>query len=186
MMRAMMRATLGTAALSFLLAVSVITGAVAQAGQEQRQTFGEWNTSCIGVGTSQQQCRVFQERMYIDEQSGEERPLIRTTIAQLGVQGELALEFVFPYVRSQRPLWLDLRQPLGLRVDQGELLRVPYYFCDPASCRAVLELTQVGVATLKRGLTAQITVITFQGGTLTIDAPLNGFTAAYRAAGLPE
>lgn len=186
MMRVMVRALCGTVVLSLLLAVGVVDGTFAQADREQRQRYGEWNTSCIAVGTSQQQCRVFQERMYIDEQTGEERPLIRTTIAKLGAGGELALEFLFPYVRSQRPLWLDLRQPLGLQVDQGELLRVPYYFCNPVACRAVLELTQVGVAILKRGLMAQITVVTFQGGTLTIDAPLNGFTAAYRAAGLPE
>lgn len=78
------------------------------------------------------------------------------------------------------PLGVNLRAGLGLAVDQAQIAQVPYTFCDPAGCNAILQLDSEKVAAMKKGKELEVGVFLVDNQVV-MPASLSGISKALDA-----
>lgn len=85
-----------------------------------------------------------------------------------------------PVMFAMTPLGVDLPVGVGLKVDEGPQLGVPYTVCQRIGCRAAIPVTQPLLTSLKGGSTLKVSY-SYRGRRIDVPVSLNGFTAAYKA-----
>ena len=79
------------------------------------------------------------------------------------------------------PLGVALRAGIGVQIDDGEAIAVPYEQCNPVGCVAGLPLDDKLLGVLKRGLSGKIMVVDGSGRRISLQISLKGFTAGFNA-----
>ncbi len=78
----------------------------------------------------------------------------------------------------QLPLWINVAEPIQLKIDKGAVAKVPVQTCTIAGCLASLALQDPLLAALRGGATIKITVSDDNKRSINIDVPLLGFGLA--------
>ena len=140
---------------------------------EQGQRFQDWTVGCERLpGMTQERCFIYQTVVnqetddpvlqiavgYLPMENGQERPAVLITV----------------------PLGVALPPGIGLRVDSGEPIRIPYERCVPSGCIAGFPLEDSLINQFRRGTRAEIRL---HDGVQAIGLPVSlmGFTAGFNA-----
>ncbi len=134
------------------------------------QKYQDWTGKCEQLPDNKgEQCFIFQT--LTDEEA--KRPVLQTVVGYLQ-DGKPALIFTVP-------LGVALRAGLGLKIDDGEVSRIPYENCNPVGCVAGVPLENKLISSLKRGLKATVVVFDGSGRRISLELSLKGFTSGFDA-----
>jgi len=131
--------------------------------------FRDWTLRCLQA-EGQRRCEMIQA--VEDPEDGE--PVLAMVVTR-EPGGARALAWIV------LPLGLLLPPGVGLRVDQGETLRLPVRHCEPGGCLVPWELEQATLAALRGGVTLEVQAYDIDEQPVAIPVSLLGFTAAFEA-----
>ena len=176
-------------ALSALLVLSFPALAEPEAGKK----YEDWTVQCETIPVPQEKLAVKVEG---SEDSGDEKadaPATKeTTLCQI-VQtlteessDQPVMQMAVGYLPGNEspvgalllPLGIWLPPGVELRVDEGNTGRIPVDTCDPAGCRAGVELDAEFLASMKKGNELNVTFGGRNRQGITVPISLKGFTAA--------
>lgn len=141
---------------------------------EDGQQFEDWRTKCEKLPDDQgEQCFIFQT--LIDEEA--KQAVLQTVVGYLG-DGKAQQQ---PAIIFTVPLGVALRAGIGVKIDDGEVMRIPYENCNPVGCVAGMPLDDKVLAALKRGLKSTVFVHDGAGRRISLEVSLKGFTAGFNA-----
>ncbi|VAV90092.1 Invasion associated family protein [hydrothermal vent metagenome] len=137
-----------------------------------KETYGDWQLKCFKNGTEDGPCQMYQ---LLRESAG--NPVAEISIFRLPEGGQ-AIAGATVVV----PLGTLLTKELKISVDGGRAKSFSYAFCNPTGCFSRIGLTADDVAAFKQGAAANLVIVPAQAPdqTITINASLDGFTAAFK------
>ena len=136
-----------------------------------KEAKGDWQIRCIRTEIGADPCQIFQGLQ--DDQG--------TTVAEITMVALANAGDAVAGATVTTPLGTLLTEQVVIAVDGGAGKRYPFTWCDPEGCHARLGFNADGLASMKRGASAKVTVTPL----LTPDQPviltmsLTGFTAAF-------
>lgn len=137
-----------------------------QAAVRDGQKFGDWEGACDEQGRN---CAIVQIQT-----DNTNRPVAAIFIQKMPEANNN------PVMVITVPLGVNLHAQLGLAVNQTELTRLDYDFCDPNGCNAALPLEGELLNRIKAGNTLQVAA--FVGNQQqTVEFSLKGITAGINA-----
>ena len=131
---------------------------------------GMWVFECATYGGPDSEYCTMQQVLTVNET---DEVALAVTLAYNPNSGE-------PVMFAMTPLGVDLAVGMGIKVDDGPQLGVPYTICQEIGCRAAAPLTKPLLASMKAGNTMQVSY-SYRGNRLDVPVSLNGFTAAHSA-----
>ncbi len=136
-----------------------------------KETYGDWQLKCFKNGTEDGPCQMYQ---LLHESAG--NPVAEISIFRLPEGGQAVAGATVVV-----PLGTLLTKELKISVDGGRAKSFSYAFCNQTGCFARIGLTADDVASFKQGVNANLVIVPAQAPdqSITIDASLSGFTAAF-------
>lgn len=128
------------------------------------QKFKDWTGQCETID-SKKVCGI--EQTVFDQDN---KPVVNIFIRKFKEQKDL-IAFI------KVPLGVDLRAGLGLAVDKKEIANVPYVFCDPDGCNAIVPLNGKLLGKIKKGKKMQVGIL-LVNQKIVFSASLSGITKA--------
>ncbi len=132
------------------------------------ENHGSWVFECSPANVPSGEFCTMQQVL---SNADSDRVLLAVTIAFHPQRGE-------PMMVAITPLGVELPVGLGLKVDDGPQLAVPFTLCNQGGCRANAPLEDPFLGSLKTGGQLQVSYAV-QGQRLDAPVSLDGFTAAY-------
>lgn len=174
-MRKILRQRLrGVTALTGLAAMALGLGASGEAAalSAREVDYQDWRVRCeTPASGGPERCTMFQG---ISTEDGGAQ--IMHIAVRNGPQQSVAIAYI------AAPLGVYLPNGLGMRVDEGNLLRLPFEFCNGSGCHTRLKLEEPLLSSFKNGASASIEIVQFTNGKpFTAVVSLKGFTAAFDA-----
>jgi len=137
---------------------------------EDGQRFQDWTASCQKPAEDQPEvCAIFQI-----VNGDDDKPILRIEVGYLPANDQPAAILIVP-------LGVALRPGIGMQIDQGEKVRIPFEVCNQTGCVAGLPLDEKLITGLKKGSRSQITLHDAAGRSGTFEVSLSGFTAGFNA-----
>ncbi len=164
------------AALAGALALLIAPAALAQttppettgAGHTEER-FGNWTLRCMsGTESPARRCEMVQ--VLGDTETGRELMLIAIGYPE-GQPSPIAWIIL--------PLGVLLPPGIGLKIDQGDSMGLPFRSCDSGGCSTPWKLSDADVAALKKGNELMVIFKDIEGKSLGLPVSLSGFTAAF-------
>jgi invasion protein IalB len=138
---------------------------------ENGKKFQDWTVRCEKPAEAKTEvCFIFQT--LVDEKA--KQAVLQTVVGYLSDGKQPAMIFTVP-------LGVALRAGIGIKIDDGELMRLPYENCNPAGCIAGLPLDDKLLSTLKRGIKGTVIIHDGGGRQVTLEVSLKGFTAGFES-----
>ena len=136
-----------------------------------KETYGDWQLKCFRNGTEDGPCQMYQ---LLRESAG--NPVAEISIFRLPEGGQAVAGATVVV-----PLGTLLTKELKLSVDGGRAKSFSYAFCNQAGCFSRIGLTADDIEAFKKGTAANLVIVPAQAPdqSITIDASLKGFTAAF-------
>lgn len=134
---------------------------------ENGDKFKDWEGKCESI-EGQKICGVSQT--IFDE---DKKPIVNIFIRKVEGQTD-------PVAFIKVPLGVNLRAGLGLAVDKAQIAQVPYTFCDPAGCNAILQLDTEKSNAMKKGKELEVGVFLVDNQVV-MAASLSGISKAFGA-----
>ena len=132
-----------------------------------------WDVSCKPVpGTVRLACLISQDFPLPDGGMG-----VRVQIAPPAVSGGSD-----PLLRLRMPHGVRLDAMIGLRIDDGELFRIPLRMSDAAGVYANQAIGKGALESMIRGRSMTLNIVMADGTLAQVPLSLFGFTKAYRAS----
>ncbi len=140
---------------------------------EEGQQFQDWTVGCERLpGMDRERCFIYQTVVNQDT----DEPVLQMAVGYLpmddGREQPAALLTV--------PLGVALPPGIGLSVDGGEMIRLPYERCVPSGCIAGFPLEDDMLNQFRRGIRAEIRLHDGMQG-IGLPVSLMGFTAGFNA-----
>lgn len=157
-----------------LVAVLAVTATgSARAGAKNGDVFTDWTVECKNFPTDEGKevaiCFLAQIAA-----SADKTPVVKVELGyQLGSGNPIAQITV--------PLGVVLASGLGLQIDDGKAISVPYTTCVPVGCQVAAPVEDDFVLTLKKGNTLKVSFQTINGQSLVASLSLAGITAGLDA-----
>ncbi|MEM1274823.1 MAG: invasion associated locus B family protein [Pseudomonadota bacterium] len=138
------------------------------------ETHGDWEIRCIRVAEGQPEpCQLYQ--LLVD--AGD------SPVAEVNIFDVPDTDRVIAGATIVTPLDTLLSQQLRLQVDDGQVLRYPFTFCQTIGCFVRIGLTEENVDAFRQGGEAIVSIVPLQAPDQVADLAmsLTGFTAGYEA-----
>lgn len=137
--------------------------------EHTEERFGNWTLRCMsGTESAARRCEMVQ--VLGDTKTGQELMLIAIGYPE-GQPSPIAWIIL--------PLGVLLPPGIGLKIDQGESMGLPFRSCDGGGCATPWKLSDADVAALKRGNELMVIFKDIEGKSLGLPVSLSGFTAAF-------
>ncbi len=133
-----------------------------------RDTFGDWQVRCF---TQTEECFMYQLAL-----DSNQNPVAEVSLLKLPEGGEAASGMTVV-----SPLGTLLTSGVLVQVDTNEARQYPFNWCSQAGCFARFGLTGQSIASMKRGKTGKMTLISVAApqSPISLNLSLTGFTDAY-------
>lgn len=131
---------------------------------------GLWVFECATYGSAEAEYCTMQQVLTVNDTDD---IALAVTIAYNPQSGE-------PIMLAMTPLGVDLAVGMGIKIDDGPQLGVPYTICQRIGCRAAAPLTAPMLGSLKAGNTMSVSY-SYRGQRVDVPVSLDGFTAAHAA-----
>ncbi len=140
---------------------------VADASAPHAESFRDWALYCESSG----EC-VLQQRVYLE--GADEAPVLSFVVQSIPETAE-------PLVMIRLPLGILVEPGLALRVDEGEVQRIPLHHCRADGCLALFPLPNALRQAMQAGKTLKVSFAQLDGSEVAIPVSLHGVTAGLRA-----
>jgi invasion protein IalB len=135
--------------------------------------FGDWTARCQEAQQGQPKICIITQ-LVNDKQS--KKPVIAVQIATDPSSKQP------PLAEIKTPLLVALQGGVGVKIDNGETMGIPYQYCDPAGCNAVMPLDPAMIGKLQKGSKLQVSLFPLgQKNPESYDVSLKGFTKGFKA-----
>lgn len=153
------------------------TGNNVEDGEDEsyiKDTFDDWELKCFRAEEGEDLCQMYQ---LLTEDGG--NPVAEFSLYKLADAGN-----VVAGATIAAPLGTLLSEEVKLSVDGGRAKSYAFSFCTMGGCFARIGLTEDDIDAMKGGGSATLEIVPAQAPdqTVSIEASLAGFTAAYDAA----
>ncbi len=153
------------------------TGTNVEDGEDEsyiKDTFDDWELKCFRAEEGEDLCQMYQ---LLTEDGG--NPVAEFSLYKLADAGN-----VVAGATIAAPLGTLLSEEVKLSVDGGRAKSYAFSFCTMGGCFARIGLTEDDIDAMKGGRSATLEIVPAQAPdqTVSIEASLAGFTAAYDAA----
>lgn len=155
-------------ALAAALAAAAVLGTTAlpaAAAPQPGQKFGDWTVGCEQANGGQL-CNISQI-----VQNPQSKQSVLVAIAR-PPQGE-------PQFLVRVPLGVILTEGVGVKVDDGKGVRLPFVQCMPNGCQTIVPMEADTITKMKAGNALNIVFVAPGGQPVTAPLSLKGFTAAF-------
>lgn len=156
-----------------LLSMLFLSACASAQSLEQGQQFRDWTVECERLpGMDRERCFIYQTVVNQDN----DEPVLQIAVGYLPMEDGREQ----PAALLTVPLGVALPPGIGLRIDQGEMIRLQYERCVPIGCIAGFPLEDDLLGQFRRGVTAEIRVHDGVQG-VSLPVSLMGFTAGFNA-----
>ncbi|MGC2856521.1 invasion associated locus B family protein [Novispirillum sp. DQ9] len=164
-MRLLDRLTRPALAAATAFALAATAALPAAAAPQPGQKFGDWTVGCEQANGGQL-CNISQMM-----QNPQAKQSILVAIAR-PAQGD-------PQFLVRVPLGVILTEGVGVKVDEGKAVRLPFVQCMASGCQTIVPMEADTITKMKSGNTLNIIFVAPGGQPITVPMSLKGFTAAF-------